>query len=1176
MNAERLQHIQEIFFKALEIPEENRDSYLATACSGDTELQEAVERYLGADAEGFSLIDTPIARVSDFAEPDALSHLPHDHAIGKYKVVRLLGKGGMGMVYLAYDHQLDRPVALKLLSPQLTSDVHAREQFLFEARAAAALDHPHVATIFEVGEVDDRQVFIAMSYYEGDTLAEIIERGPIPCDVAIDVAKQVALGLEAAHNRQVVHRDIKPANLIMTPEGRIKIIDFGIATVADNDFAGEGSFAGTVAYMSPEQANREAVDHRVDLWALGVVMYEMLAGQRPFKAHYQHASLYAIMHEDPSPLSTCPEQVPLDLERIVNRLLEKSPDDRYQSAKAVVEDLNLLGSGGKLRNERILEEDDLEAFPANMPAQINSFIGREQEIDQAIEMLQHARLLTLTGTGGTGKTRFSLQLASQLQSTYKHGICFVPLAPLAEAELVGPTIAKTLGVREMEGTSLEDRLLEFLGDKEGLLVLDNFEHVVEAGPLVPSLLKASQGLQILVTSRVPLHVQGEHEFPIPPLELIEYSSALSEQEMLQCPSVNLFVQRASAVKPAFQLNASNAQEVIYICNELDGLPLAIELAAARIRVLSPKAILTRLKKRLSLLTKGARDLPARHRTLREAIAWSYDLLTREEKKFFQWLSVFTGRFTLEAAEYICEAVSDGSYDILDGVVSLVEKNLLRQEEGVDEESCFFMLETIREFGGECLIASGEEAFVKKAHRDYYLELSEEIAPLLQGSEQAAWLDRLEQSYPNFRLALNYTIHQAVDIEQAARFGIALHRFWLIRGYWSEGEELLDQIISLVEKNPIDAVFSAKLWNGAATLGHNRGSYRKALALSEKAYEVYENLGDKSGMAQALNSMGWMNWRLCDYTTSLSYSEKSRDLYNAIGDTYGAAAAINNIGWVAQYQGDYVKARTAYTEVLEIQQRSNNQRGIAFAKNCMGWTLFTLGEHETAIDLLTDAMAMFISLSEKQLLAFTMMRLGNVLYDQGEVERATSLIEKDGLPLFSKIGDLWGVATSSRYLGEIRKDANDFNEARRLLHESLSIHTEIEDLYGTAAALRLLGGLDREEGHVEQAHERICSSLSLSLTMGDLNGQICSIEELAYLLFDQEEYLQGQFLLNVSTQERIKRTIPVLKRHQSHIEQLKTTLQENVAEVELHTSQKVDNEDSFQDMVEKIIKGHDVI
>src|SRR5215210_6575880 len=436
----------------------------------------------------------------------------------------------------------------------------------------------------------------------------------------------------------------------------------------------------------------------------------------------------------------------------------------------------------------------LESFPNNLPLQATPLIGREREVEAVYGRLRspQMRLLTLVGPGGTGKTRVGLQVAAELVEDFEDGVFFVPFAAITDPALVAPTIARVLGLSEGGARPPEELLEGYLRERQTLLLLDNLEQVLESAAVLDRLLSSAAELKILATSRTPLGLYGEYEFPVPPLSLPNPESLPPLEELADYEAISLFLERARAVKPEFSLTEENAPAVVEICARLDGLPLAIELAAARIKLLPPQVLLDRLGNRLQLLTGGARNLPERQRTLRNAIEWSYGLLDEGEKMLFGRLGVFSSGATLEALEAVCDAEGDLPTDVFEGASSLLDKSLLRQEEGAGGEPRFVMLETIHEFANVKLEESGEAEELRRLHAEYFLALSEEAEPGLKGQEQELWLERLEPEHNNMRAALSWVIARG-ESELGLRLADALWRFWWMGGYFDEGRRWLEEI-----------------------------------------------------------------------------------------------------------------------------------------------------------------------------------------------------------------------------------------------------------------------------------------------------------------------------------------------------------------------------------------------
>src|SRR5271154_3317128 len=668
--------------------------------------------------------------------------------LGSYEIETLLGVGGMGEVYRARDARLGRTVAIKILPSAFSADSDRLQRFEREARSASALNHPNIVTIYELGQ-DGSTHYIAMELIEGKTLRELLVAGSLPIRKVIEIAAQVAEGLAKAHEAGIAHRDLKPENLMVSLDGFVKILDFGLAKLAPPGELLEtramsawqtqaGVLLGTVQYMSPEQASGGELDFRSDQFSFGLVLYEMVARKCAFKRITAAETLTAILREQAEPIGVQNPDAPAPLCWAIERCLAKEPDKRYVSTRELARELAAI-------RDRFSEKPvkQVETRPANLPAQRTGFVGRQKEVATAKELLlrEDVRLVTVTGPGGIGKTRLAVEVANGLVEWFPGGIHFVPLSPLSDPALIASAIIQTLGIWEAGGQSPIEILKKNLQDSFSapmLFLLDNFEHLVRGSAIVSELLTMGPNLKILVTSRAALHVYGEHEFPVPPLGLPDSLSTPSVEILSNCPAVALFVQRAIAAKPDFELNRENASAVTEICTRLDCLPLAIELAAARVKVLSPSSLQTRLESRLQVLTGGARDLPRRQQTLRAAMDWSFDLLSGAEQKLFRRLSVFVGGCNLEGVEAVCDTKGDLDLDLLDGMAAMVDRSLVQQVDHANGESRFVMLETIREYALEKLQASEEQPLTKRSHAAYCLVLSEE-----ETTEQtsAKWLQR---------------------------------------------------------------------------------------------------------------------------------------------------------------------------------------------------------------------------------------------------------------------------------------------------------------------------------------------------------------------------------------------------------------------------------------------------
>jgi predicted ATPase/class 3 adenylate cyclase/tetratricopeptide (TPR) repeat protein len=641
----------------------------------------------------------------------------------------------------------------------------------------------------------------------------------------------------------------------------------------------------------------------------------------------------------------------------------------------------------------------LDVYRNNLPLQPTPLIGREKEVSEVCNLVRgdETHLLTLTGPGGTGKTRLALQAAADLLDDFPDGTFFAQLATLSEAELFLSTVAETLGVRETGEQPLVESLKDYLHERQLLLVLDNFEQVLGAAPTVTELLAEAPGLKVLATSRAPLGLYGEHVYPVPPLTLPDLKRPPSLERLTQYEAVGLFVERARALKPDFKVTNEGAPAVAEICVRLDGLPLAIELAAARITMLPPKAMLQRLTSRLKLLTGGARDLPERQRTLRATIEWSYALLDEGEQLLFGRLAVFSGGRTLEAIEAICDAEGDLPMDAFDGVSSLLDKSLLRQEEGPNGEPRFVMLETIHEFAREKLRQSAEAEQIKRVHAEYFLTLAEEANPELKGPDQLQWLERLEVEHDNMRTALSWALERR-EAEVVLRLGGALWWFWSVRGYHSEGRRWLEEVLAMDGRGSPES--RAMALAGAGTLASEQGDLDRAQEACEEGLELLANEGREAKL-RLLACLGWVAWTREEHGQARELFEESLALSRELGDTWWLADSLSNLAVVSH----------------------------------------SLRDSERATELYEQSMDLFRELGDKQSLARCLNDLGMVVYSQGDLGRAAQLTE-EAVALFRELGNRGGVSVGLYNLGWIALLQDDLGRAADLYRESLSLSWDI--------------------------------------------------------------------------------------------------------------------------------------
>ena len=633
----------------------------------------------------------------------------------------------------------------------------------------------------------------------------------------------------------------------------------------------------------------------------------------------------------------------------------------------------------------------LDRTPTFLPSQPSTFVGRVREIEEGQRFLERARLVTLTGPGGTGKTRLSMRIAEEAAHEFADGTFFVPLAPISDPDLVPSTIAHSLGV-QVSGTELPlARVLDFVKGKRMLLVLDNFEQILAAAPVVGQLLGASPALKIITSSRAPLRIAGEQEFPVPPLDLPNPERLPSLEVLTQSDAVRLFIERAMAVRPDFRVTAENAAAVAEIVFRLDGLPLAIELAAARVKVLTPQAMLPKLRQGLEMLASTARDLPERQRTLNGAIAWSWDLLQEREKRLFARLAIFVGGAMLRQIEEV-----NGDSDVLDDLSALVEQSLVRQSE-VEGEPRFRMLVTIREYALERLNASGERNEIRARHVRAYRTLAEEARPYLQGRDQKRWLDRLEQEHDNLRAGLESSIADGRG-EDACRLAFALWRFWQVRGHLVEGTRWLERVLALPMAGVPPLVLMGAL-EAAGGIAYWRGDFGLAAQHYLKAEELARAHGDISAQANAEYNLSFAyGMPLADLPRGLDLLRSAREKWARVGDRVGVGRAAWGLATFLQLgkrgeidPSQLEEARVAAHEALVIHRAGTNRFELAWSLHLVGMIAVKRGDFAEAAAAFREAAQIFTDDNDLSGLVIIASDCAELAAAQGQLERQAILV-----------------------------------------------------------------------------------------------------------------------------------------------------------------------------------------
>ncbi|MFN7953357.1 MAG: tetratricopeptide repeat protein [bacterium] len=954
----------------------------------------------------------------------------------RYRVVSRLGRGGMGEVYEVEDLELGTRVALKTVASANDSDPEAMRLFKREVLLARRVTHPSICRTFDISyhcAGGHRVAFLTMELLVGESLAARIQRQQrLPTNEALCVIEQVAAALDAAHTAGVVHGDLKSANIMIarTPEGgeRSVVTDFGCARlhlkpVSEGAADATESIRGTPAYMAPEQVAGKPCGPSADLYALGIVAFEMITGTVPFRAASPMATaMQRLYFEPPRPGSLAPDLDPR-WDSAILRCLDRNPDARPASGAAVVQLLCGEATAPRCR--------------AAFPQSVTPFIGREQELEEVASLVRTSRLVTLTGAGGCGKTRLALELARGSQEASEENAWFVDLAPLTGSADVAHETALTMGLREQPGEEPAQTIIDFLQSRTALILFDNCEHVVaRAAELVQRILSSTRGVRVLATSRQVLGAAGESVYPLSPLAVPSRDASRLE-EIRDAAAVRLFEERARAANPVFALTDRTAATVAQICRQLDGIPLALELAAAKIRTVALAEILRRLRDRFHLLRGGGVGTREHHQTLHATIQWSHDHLSPPEAVLFRRLAVFSGGFTLEAVEAVCSGLGLDEHDVLELLTGLVDKSLVV----FDPVECRYrLLETIRALSTEHLCAADESIPVAAKHQAFFLRFARDAQEHLGTEDESGWLDRLETEHDNLRAALRHD-ESADGPERALDLAGTLIPFWETRGYLREAREILSAAVSR-----------------AAPAGS--GALR----------------------ARALSGLGIFEFFLGDYPSAQQHFEESLGIRRSLDDPSAVGASLNNLALVAHVRGQYEAAQTLHEEGLTIQRQVGTDRDVAISLANLGDAQRLLGDTQAARVTLDAALEILRRLGDRRREAGVMTNLALVASAQGNLEEAWRLLDQS-LAIRRELGDRWGIALTCLNLGELCLDRSDTTGASAYLVDSLTTAREIGANEPLVDGLQLAARFAASKGDPTAAARLLAAAHQLRERMG---------------------------------------------------------------------------------------------
>ncbi|WP_137724201.1 protein kinase domain-containing protein [Prescottella subtropica] len=905
-----------------------------------------------------------------------------------------IGRGGFGVVYRAAQPELDRTVAVKVLTAE--SDEPNRARFVREQQVMGRLTgHPNIVGVLQAGHTRSGRPYLVMQYHRHGSLgARIHYEGILPIDQVLDLGATISGALEAAHQLGIVHRDVKPANILFTDYGEPALTDFGIAQVAGAfRTADTGRIAGSPAFLAPEVLHGAPPTPASDIYGLGATLFCALTGHVAFERHSGERTFAQFLRITTEPVPDLRETgIPDPVCTVIEQAMARDPRER-PSAAALAAQLRDVRAGLGTTAARTVPVEPREVLVGDrgFPAELSSFVGRRAELAEVRSALSTNRLVTLTGIGGVGKTRLALQAADSAKRSFPDGVRLVELAEIHDPALVIDVAAAAVGVRSRAGQPLIDGLVEVLSPLTALLVLDNCEHVIDAvAELVQPLFQRCPTLHLLATSREPLGTGGEKIVPVSPLTMPCPDQQPSLRSLARSDAVTLFVERASATVPGFELTEGNMATITSICRRLDGLPLAIELAAARIRVLSPEQILGRLTNRYALLTRGTRDAPTRQQTLRWSIDWSYELCAPEEQQLWGQLSVFAG-FDLADAEHVCDL---GEHDLLDALTALIDKSIiLRRESGGRVR--FRMLETVREYGLEKVRATDTYRDLRRRHLDWHTELVLNAEADWTSPRQLDWVARLRLDLADVREAFEYSLTEPG--EGALQIAAAMYPFWGARGLFAEGRRWLDH--ALDRTAPQSSLSRAKALHAACILAGVQGDLPAVAARAEQA----------------------------------------RDLVSPSADRATHAYAAGTDGIAALYRGDFAQAQAVLSDAVDTAEAGGASliQLMLEALMLLGWSCVAddparaLNYHERALTLAEER-------GEFLLRGYALWATGIDAWRTGDRDRATQLLH-DGLRLTRRTDDPLMVFACMQTLAWIAAEENHPRRAAVLMAAAAAPH-----------------------------------------------------------------------------------------------------------------------------------------
>jgi serine/threonine protein kinase/tetratricopeptide (TPR) repeat protein len=1015
----------------------------------------------------------------------------------------LVGRGGMGTVYRATDTHTGDLVAIKALDPYAVApDPKLPERFTREGEALRQLDHPNIVRMVASVEEEGRH-YLVMEYVPGGSLRQVLERqGRLSAERTVEVALDLADALTRAHRLGILHRDLKPENVLLAADGTPRLADFGLAHLPTGSrLTQSGMLMGTVDYVSPEACEGEAPDERSDIWSFGVMLFEMLTGRIPFGGDTLIGRLNAILTQPVPDLAQLAPHLPDGLVDLVYRMLEKDPCQRIPSVRLVGAELEALLKGwGAIAPAHVPPSVSRFATPTptadaskhNLPLQTTLFVGREAELVELARLLSDpaVRLLSVVGLGGMGKTRLVIEAGARQLERFAHGVWFVSLAEIEAAEAMVPTTAQALGFTFYEGREPRQQLLDYLREKQMLLIYDNFEHLLDGVSLVNDILHSARGVLVLSTSRVRLGVPEEHLFHLAGMEFPDWETPA---DALEYSAVKLFLQGARRARPGFELAAEDLRYVARICRLVGGMPLGILLAAAWLEMLTPAEIAAEMQRSLDFLATDLSGVDARQRSVRAVLDYSWNSLTEQERSVFRGLSVFRGGFTREAAQ----AVTGAS---LRELMGLVNKSLLSRTPA----GRYDIHELLRQYAAEKLAeAPDEERAAHDRHCAYHAEFLRQRASELLGREQRVALAEIGADIENVSTAWVWALAHG-RTEDLERILEPLADFCRLHGWYREGETLFSRAEQMLAQS---VETGSRLLLGKVLLQQGRfatflGNEPEADRLLKAGLLLFRELGAKREEAHALCLLGGAESLYGGPGRELCLD--GLDLFRQVGDGRGVAMALQGLAWCAWHAGEYTDAKQRFEESLALFRQISDPEGMTRCLHGLGHTCWILGEYEQAEQTHTEMLHLCQDTGNRGGIARALGDLGIDAYGLRRYDRARALMEQS-LALYRDMGNASGMKDELADLGEAANLLGDYAAAERYAREALSfVELGSLDYDGGAFECRVLGNAACGLGNLAEARASLCRSLQAVFAVRTPHRYLWPLLGVARLLARQQK------------------------------------------------------------------------